>query len=65
MNFFEYLRLPKEMRIDILLEHGECEFDDGQSSTYSLFDFWVVTKEGMDGNIYFLRAYQEMPDELE
>lgn len=65
MNFFEYLRLPKEMRIDILLEHGECEYDDIEGSLYSLYDFWVITKQTKDGDIYYLRACRERPHEFE
>lgn len=65
MDFFEYLRLPKEMRIDVVLEHGECEYDDGNTCIYSLYDFWVLTKQGGHGNVYFIKAYREWPDELD
>ena len=61
MRLHEYIRLPFEDKVEVLLEEGE--FIDSLSSTkdiYSLYDFYVTATTGAEEEIVYVYATNTM-----
>ena len=62
MNFWDYIKLSREDKIELLYEEGESEEGLGKGKyIFTLYDFWVEVTENSDGDIIYLKAHLFSP----
>ena len=63
MNYYDYIKLSKEAKIDLLYEEGEHERSlERDKDLYKLFTFWVIALRNEGRDIISVYAYNNEPE---
>lgn len=62
MNFYQYLKLTKEEKLELLTDEGEyLESLDSKKDLYQLFSFYVIANLTEEEDIASIRAFLHRP----